>query len=423
MKARLARAVARVSGTRFMSRSVICHGCGQRLEVDDAYTRNKVQCGCGVFCELPPPARREDEAFPAAPRRDPPPAPAAPEPPARPRRPVTPSPPTTRREDQGLVTCPNCGELVRPLQVRRGRARQCPSCGASLAAPDAKTVRLPPAPPPPAVPAPQPLGDRVPLSDDEDLLVRLSNPPPKPVLPPPAPDDEDDGRPYVFVETGERNCPGCGKLLAPGVTECPGCEFDLEAGRKLDKVYAPVSFTWHAGMSPAKRWTLFLLAESIMVVPCVIVAIAHVSLLYVLGPLSFYTLLVSFLLGTWDRLDLTRDRKGKVQLTQTWYICFIPRAPDHIKIYSYEGISTGTDWEAGCWEWFVFWNLFFSGVVPGLLWWYFVIHQDVFFVALTKDHGFPDRKIYRGRDDDRMREIAGTIRDVADMRWEQGTNL
>src|SRR5437870_5305436 len=102
-----------------MSRSVICHACGKRLEVCDAYRRNKVQCGCGVYCELPVPTEGA-EAFPAPPRRDPPAAPAAPEPPARPRRAGTPLPPP-RREGKGLVTCPNCGELVRPLRVKRGQ--------------------------------------------------------------------------------------------------------------------------------------------------------------------------------------------------------------------------------------------------------------------------------------------------------------
>ena len=53
-----------------MSRSVVCHSCGKRLEVADDYRRNKVQCpGCGVMCQLP--AVGEGPAFPTAPTRSP----------------------------------------------------------------------------------------------------------------------------------------------------------------------------------------------------------------------------------------------------------------------------------------------------------------------------------------------------------------
>src|SRR5262249_2038082 len=136
-----------------------------------------------------------------------------------------------------------------------------------------------------------------------------------------------------------------------------------------------------------------------------------------------YMLLTSFLLGTWSRLDLARDRKGKVRLTQTWYCCFIPLSPTPIRVYTYEGVATGTDHEAGCWEGWGFFNRLPFLLIAGLLWWYYAIRRDVFYVALTKDHGFPERMIYRGWDDDRMREIAATLRDVAEMPWEQGANL
>ena len=57
--------------------------------------------------------------------------------------------------------------------------------------------------------------------------------------------------------------------------------------------------------------------------------------------------------------------------------------------------------------------LLIMGVVLGILWWYFVIRPDSFFVALTRDHGYPERTLYWGWDERPALDMENTIRAVA----------
>src|SRR5581483_6389073 len=97
--------------------------------------------------------------------------------------------------------------------------------------------------------------------------------------------------------------------------------------------------------------------------------------------------MTAFLLGTYDSVDLTRKENGKVRLVHTWYLCFFERPPESIRLRDFEGVATGKEQYAGCWEWIVFFFLFTWLFVPGIIWWYFAIHRESLFVALTRYHG------------------------------------
>ena len=57
--------------------------------------------------------------------------------------------------------------------------------------------------------------------------------------------------------------------------------------------------------------------------------------------------------------------------------------------------------------------IFPIALIPGVLWWYFFIHRDTFFVALVKDHGHPDLYLYRGWDEERMHDLHKIVKGVA----------
>ena len=46
------------------------------------------------------------------------------------------------------------------------------------------------------------------------------------------------------------------------------------------------------------------------------------------------------------------------------------------------------------------------GILPGLVWWFWAMQQDTHQVALTKDHGYPERILYRGWSESRAKEMA-----------------
>jgi hypothetical protein len=89
-----------------------------------------------------------------------------------------------------------------------------------------------------------------------------------------------------------------------------------------------------------------------------------------------------------------------------------------VNLADYEGVSTNQAEEADFWDWMIFIALLGMGCFPALLWWYLVMHRVTYQVALTNDHGYAARVLYRGGNHDRVIEIAETIRDVTGLFYD-----
>jgi hypothetical protein len=126
--------------------------------------------------------------------------------------------------------------------------------------------------------------------------------------------------------------------------------------------------------------------------------------------------LTAFLLGTFDRLVLARDKRGQVELTKQWLVCFIPQAPQRIDPREHEGIVTGQGHDAGFYEWFILFTLIPFGLLPAVVWWYVAIHRDTFQVALSRDHGYPATLVYSGGNQVQMEEIATALANATHLR-------
>jgi hypothetical protein len=171
-------------------------------------------------------------------------------------------------------------------------------------------------------------------------------------------------------------------------------------------------------MPLARRRKLFLSAQALAVLFGVLGAWLAGSFWAFLGPWLFFTLLLAFILGTYDRIDLTRSARGQVRLTKIWRIGFIQRPPRTIRLRDYEGVATGLVNEGRFWEWWLFLILLVFGIVPAFLWYYVAIHKEVFFVALTRDHGYPELPLCRSGSQDQVRAIATALHEVAEMPFE-----
>jgi hypothetical protein len=228
----------------------------------------------------------------------------------------------------------------------------------------------------------------------------------------PAREQIDDSLAYRVSGAGERKCPECRQLLDNEATVCPACRFNLETRKKARKVYEELHRSWEAGLTLRQRRTVFITIEAVLV-PVVLVGIfLNGEVFAFLMPWLLFTGLAAFILGTFDRLDLTRDGRGRVRLTQTWRAFFFLRPTENIRLAEYEGVTTGPADRASCLDWLVFMFLLPAGIIPAGLWWYLAIHQDAFFVALLKDHGYPERILYQGRNKGQAHEIARVLRDV-----------
>jgi hypothetical protein len=407
-----------------MGEQIICHGCGQRIELPEEYRRNKIQCPeCGVITPVnlagnkpkaadssqpdSPfetagaasqgnllPATRVPEPEPEVQRKPKPKPEPAPKPQTAKRRPRE-APPKeepleeTPPSEPAVWTCSHCGEWQ--PHPPRGKKARCPVCKTPLPAP----VKAPPG----GITAQvlQARGPRtaVPQADSDWS------------------EDPEDSKPYRVDSAEHPGCPGCGQPMEPEAILCLNCGLDLRDGAKTKTVYDIITRRWDAGLARPFRFLAFGVGQFIALPPLIWGATHEGHEIYALGIWLWFSLMSAFLLGTYDRIDLHRSARGKVRLVKTWYFCFVQRDPVVIDLLQYEGIVIGRTHELEFTEYVVLIAGIFFFIVPGIIWYFAVMNRDTCFVALTKDHGHPDLWLYRGFSEKRSKEISSTLRTAA----------
>jgi len=339
-----------------MAIAIICPKCGQALQVDDGDTRREIEClWCGTPCPVPARAKLAPKAVPAVPLTEA--VKTAPQPAPKPVKEPTPSSKWYEQAPYGFKD-----NLPAPTPV------------------------VPPPEPPPIIPKRPPAS----FSDDDD----------------------DDGQPYD-VDGRDKPCPGCGRHIPVEAVLCTSCGYDQKTGKKVAKTFEPVQRTWEAGWSFERRRTVFIIGQAVTLSLGIIGSISLGEYFLFFLPWLLFTLMTVYLLGTWDRIDLTRNKKGKVVLKQTWRFFFLAQPTKTIPLGDYEGISFGKWRDADFWDWMIALFGLLMGIGPGVLWWYFFIHKETFYVALTKDHGHPELFLYRGWKEEYMKDMADTVGAVA----------
>jgi hypothetical protein len=394
-----------------MGAAVVCHGCGQPVEVPEDYRRNKIQCpSCGVICPVTAAPAAKKGAAAAPPRRAPTPAyeepnwfaddqPAAPPVEEAPPEPEPEPGPTRQRgmdreaprqperveEDAGpprrkqappefLVPCRRCGRMIR-------RQRECPDC-------DAAEVLLS---------KPADGGPVVPLMEIPDAAET---------------EDEENSDPYTLAGGAVKLCPKCEKELAPGAVVCVACGYHLHQRKRLVKTYEPIQRSWETDYTLKQRLTVFGILLAVTVIGGASAASAGAGTDVFAGSVFLFILAGSFLLGTYSRLDVERNSRGKAKLTKAWRVCFLPLPPNTLDWRAHEEIVTGQAREVQFWEWLVLFSLLVGGIIPGIIWWYFTIHKVRFHAALAQDHGYPSVYLFEGWSEAQMKEIAHTVADA-----------
>lgn len=314
--------------------------------------------------------------------------------------------------------CPNCGlNLDVPADWERPKIR-CRECGVIAEVPEAirkslaNSARKRQERPGPA-PSPRP---------PSDVLPKITTPPS-----PPAPnyaevyiwsvsDDEENSDPYAAADPERPRCPECQSRLEFDAVVCPRCGFDQRDGRRYVREYTTMIEHWEAGMPLTRRLFVFFLGQVGTILFGLLGAKLAGDWVAFFAPWVIFTLLTAFLLGTYDRIDLTRDRRGRAELIRSWRICFFPCPPGPIDLREYEGISTSKYHDAGLVEWLIFLSLL-PGLFPAFLWWWFAIRPATVQVALTRDHGYAALILYRGWNEEQALEMAHKLSDAAQLRY------
>jgi hypothetical protein len=408
------------SGDQTMS-AVICQGCGQAFAVPAGYSRNKIQCpGCGVICQVPagagadapaprsaaksesPPARAFEEDA-AAWLSEPDPAPA-PRPRDEPVAAAVPAPPTSalpepppRKPAARTFACRRCGRQVE-------RQRECPVCDA-----EGRDEPLPlepeTAPEPTFPPSSAPVANVAPLSLELDEE-------PTEWVPGVQEEEDEDPDPYHLADKDKPRCPKCRKDMEFGAVACTSCGFNLRTRRKARRTYAPIAREWETDMTLMTRlavmggfWALHLLL--------MLGALIGGDVWPVIVSWFPLTIILAFVLGTYDRVQILRDERGRVSVIKRWRCFFIPLAPQRHEVRGYEGVLIGGWNDSGIMEWVICISLLCMGCLPALIWWYVAIYQNHYHVALAEDHGRKALTVYRGRSEEQMHDVAKVLCDAS----------
>jgi hypothetical protein len=297
------------------------------------------------------------------------------------------------------IRCPECGVMceVPPPQTRKPAPKKKPARASAPTAPS------------PSQPATTPIETHAPAAKKQTA-------PSPPLAPKPFPEfgsDEDDGMPY-FVSGGElRKCPDCNKVLEHEATVCDRCGFDLQTGKKPTKTYEKIERQWESGWPFRKRRAIFIVCQVVVVSLGMIAVVAEGAWVGFVTAWLLFTGLTGFLLGTYDRVELTRNKRGQVKLSKTYRVFFFLREPKFYKLAEFEGVVTGRANDVDITDWIIAGILLPFGLIPAILWWWYFIHHDQFFAALSRDHGFPSDILYQGLSQEHAEEIAKTIRDAA----------
>lgn len=227
--------------------------------------------------------------------------------------------------------------------------------------------------------------------------------------PPPAQIDWDD-RPYADSPKADSRCPQCGAALDTAAALCPACGCDLDIAPAPP---APIKHAWGPVPSYEARLGMFIAYELVVVGMALLLGYTDDwSALHLIIHGLAVSALAAVCLGTVEQLDLKRTYEGRVSLTRTRHVGFIPWSTTKISPRGYETMATSESIDQSATDWLMAMWLVSLGCIPGIVWIIVLFTRPVYQVALTKDHGMPALILYHGRDKERMREVAEAISEV-----------
>jgi hypothetical protein len=229
---------------------------------------------------------------------------------------------------------------------------------------------------------------------------------------------ESDNLPYPVDRPPHRPCPGCGKSLPVDVVVCVSCGFHLGGSEKLSRTFQVVRRYWDAGLPMGTRFKIFLALQAVELALIYWLARDEGNWALFLIPWVGFTVLLGFVLGTFDRLTVARSERGQVHLRRRWHVCFLPRRQRKVPWHEYDEVVTGRTREGGCLAWMVILGLVPLGVLPAILWWHYFVHSDSYFLALVSNYN-TDLLLYRGKNEERTEEMATVLQDTTGLKWRR----
>ena len=186
-------------------------------------------------------------------------------------------------------------------------------------------------------------------------------------------------------------CPGCQTDMLPGAVVCLECGYHLKDGKRLRTVREPLARHWDNGLTPGQRLLglAAVLAGTALVVLHGWLRRSRVEWWWLLGFAAVYALIT---LGWTFRITLARDQQGRLRLTKRQWVCFVPVSRWSVNVSKYRCVwldhAAGED-------------------------------TDFYTLELAGDHGQTPVTVYRGANEEVMKDLADALRDLAGLRIER----
>jgi hypothetical protein len=225
--------------------------------------------------------------------------------------------------------------------------------------------------------------------------------------------EEEDANPYTVTgDAPTKRCSNCERKISVRAKVCHHCGFNTDTGERSVRTFQPLTYEWESGWPFQKRLGLFI---GLQLVNFFLLIVASVSGLGTTTPLTlivFTIILQAFLCGTFEKLSLSRTQKGKVTMKVTWRIAFVPRPATNTRWKEASGLIIIQSSSADFMDWANAAILTSYLILPGVLFWYYVIRPDKFTVTLCSEHAFPETPIFRTLDQTRAEEVARAVGDA-----------
>ena len=227
-------------------------------------------------------------------------------------------------------------------------------------------------------------------------------------------DDESDCLPYRVPpeEVKTRACGECGKQIDVHAVVCVHCGYDAEKKHRFERAYQPMDREWEAGWPFGRRFAIFLVFQVLNAASLAVTVVGGKAIPVSAFGVFFAIFLQAFLLGTYDKVRIRRNKKGQTEITVIWRVCFISLAPKKVNWKEFEGVAWGHYDATSGWAWLIFIFLLPGCIIPAILFWWLVIRPDRYYCALARDRGYPDTYLYRGGNEAQAKEIAQAATDA-----------
>jgi hypothetical protein len=217
-------------------------------------------------------------------------------------------------------------------------------------------------------------------------------------------------------------CPKCGAALDAEAVLCIECGFDRRTGRSRTTKIRRFDRYWNTGVPMPGRIAGMIVSALTISITCVVVVVR-----FELNPAFFMVgvlavLLVSVVnLGTFSFLRLVRTKKGRLELTRDSYFAYFPLGRRTVDLARYEELRLEARTEGdsdGLGALANFSTLVFLlslGLLPAAI--LFVMNAAQVHMKLRMI-GRQDRDtlvVYRGTDEDLMREIVEAIQESSNL--------